>query len=148
MKRTANKIIVFAGSIITFLLTLAPSCPSKSPEGYFYDGKTYSNKKEYLKAYRCFTRAIKINPSYSQAYWERATTGIKIDSIENSIDDFTMFISISKNVDSLSTAYFKRAEIEFKAGYKSDACDDWNTSCELNGSSSNKSCTEYRLKCK
>lgn len=130
-------------AIASLIILLAPSC-AVSPEKYYYIGRQYSEKKEYLKAYKCYTRSIKLKAT-SQAYWERANAGIKIDSLENSIDDFTMFIGLSKNVDSLQTAFYQRANLEYKGGYKSDACDDWDNACELN---LNKACDVYREKCK
>jgi len=149
-RKNTNRIMAFGFlttmTWITFLLTtLAPSCPTKSAQGNYSDGKYYFDKKEYVKAYLYYTRSIKLNPDYSQAYWERATTGMKIDSVENTIDDLTKFISISKNADSLRNAYFMRATAEDKGGYKSDACDDFEVACELN---LNKACDIYREKCK
>ena len=149
-KKSANKMaglmfLISLGWVAFLLVTLAPSYPSKSAEGTFSDGVYCVGKKEYLKAYLCFTRSIKLNPNYSEAYWERASVGMKIDSSENSIDDLSSFISLSKNADSLRNAYFLRAVAEHKNGYISDACDDWRVSCELN---LNKACDTLRFKCK
>lgn len=149
-RKKTNRFVAFGFLVVTtwitfLLITLAPSCPTKSAEGNFSDGKYYFDKKEYVKAYLYYTRSIKLNPSYSEAYWERAYTGMKIDSVENTIDDLTAFISLSKNADSLRNAYFLRATAEIKGGYKVDACDDWNLACELN---LNKACDSLRKKCK
>jgi tetratricopeptide (TPR) repeat protein len=126
---------------------MAPSCPSKSAMGNFYDARKYAEKKEYAKAYRCYSRALKLEPNFTQALFEKAGIDVLMDSTENAINDYTAFIDRTKNTDSLCTAYFLRGNVMKKAGYP-DACDDWQTSCELNGKMSNQACEKYRVNCK
>lgn len=136
---------------IILLMAVSPSCSilgKKSPEKNMAIGNDYYDKKNYAKAYKSYTKAIDGNQFCARAYWERATVGALIDSSEKSIDDWGMFIAFSKNADSLCTAYYNRGNLMFKQGYKSDACDDWKTSGDLNGKSSNKSSEQYRLHCK
>lgn len=140
-----KNIIYISIIFITGFITLAPSC-SKTPEHYFDAGKRMYEKEEYIKAYRLYTRAIKLNPSFDEAYWERAITGIKIDSAERSIDDFTSYIELQSKAEKLYKAYFQRANLMFKRGYKSDACFDWETACNLN--QGNAPCDAYRINCK
>lgn len=125
----------------------------KTPESYMESGKKYYDKKDYVKAYKNYSRAIKLNPFYYPAYWNRAMVDVKIDSLEKAIDDIGMYISSGEasqnsNKDSLSKAYFQRAEIMFKQGYKTDACDDWNACCQLNQKNAPSACEQYRLHCK
>lgn len=136
---------------VIMFMAVSPSCSiltKRSCEKYMQSARKYSENKDHIKAYRNYTKAIETNKLYAKAYWERATVGALIDSSEKSIDDWGMFISFSKNTDSLSTAYYNRGNLMLKQGYKSDACDDWKKSSDLNGKSSNKSSEQYRLHCK
>ena len=114
--------------------------------------KDYFDKKDYPKAYKYYTRAIKLNPNLYQAYWERSSVEIKLDSSEKSIDDMGIYIESmrgkSNDADKklLEKAFMQRADIMFKKGYKSDACADWSDACNLN--ISNYTCNLYRLNCK
>lgn len=120
--------------------------PKKSPESYMEAGKKCYDKKDYVKAYKNYSRAIKLNSGLFQAYWERSQAEIGMDSLERAIDDIGVYIGLTTDQKILQTAYYQRGVILEKRGYKSDACDDWKTACEnLN---LNKGCDMYRLKCK
>lgn len=132
--------------IFAFFL-LIPSCAPKTPEKCFKTATKYNLKKDYQKAYKYYTKTIELNRQHTDAYWERAMVGIQIDSVENSIDDLTMYIELNgTNVKNLYKGYCKRAELMLKKGYKADACDDYNSACELN--QGNAPCEQYRLNCK
>lgn len=140
-----NSLCNIIGYVIFLFISVAPSCP-KSPDSYIEAGRKYYEKKDYVKSYRNYCHAIKLNPTFYQAYWERANVEIKMDSLEKAIDDMTVYIESSPERVLLEKAYNQRAGILFKAGYKSDACNDWNLACELN--QSNAPCDQYRLHCK
>ena len=134
---------------------LSPSCailPKKSPEKFLENGKEYSAKNNYKKAYKSYTKAIEGNRGLFIAYWERALVEIKMDSLELAIDDMGMYIESMRVKESeadrklLEKALMQRAEIMLKKGYKSDACQDWMDACDLN--ISNSPCEQFRLKCK
>ena len=137
-------LIIFALFIISTYFSCA-ILPKKSPNSYMEAGKKYYDKKDYVKAYKNYSRAIKLNPNLYTAYWERATAEIAMDSLEKAIDDISVYIESTPSQELLQKAYFQRALILDKRGYKSDACDDLNRACEL---THNKSCDLYRLKCK
>lgn len=141
--------------IIIPIIVFTDGCsilPKKSPEKFLEIGKEYYNKKNYKKAYKNYTSAIEGNRSYFIAYWERALVEIKMDSLENAIDDMGMYIESmrikSSDADKklLEKALIQRADIMFKKGYNVESCDDWNDACQLN--ISNLPCEQYRLKCK
>lgn len=143
-----NSLFNIMGCVVFLFISIAPSCP-KSPDSYIEAGRKCYEKKDYPKAYKFYTRAIKLNPLLYQVYWERAQVDIKIDSTEKAIDDMTMYIdSNPDNKDSLSMAFVQRAEILNKKGYKVEACDDWNSACELNKDNAPFACQQYRLHCK
>lgn len=133
--------------MIFFFIILAPSCP-KSPDSYIEAGRKYYEKKDYVKSYRNYCRAIKLNPILYQAYWERANVEIKMDSLEKAIDDMTSYIESSPERVLLEKAYIQRAGILSKMGYKREACDDWDSVCVMNLNSSPYACQQYRLNCK
>lgn len=136
---------IIYGFIPCMLLILAPSCP-KSPDSYIEAGRKCYEKKDYKRSYKFYTRAIKLNPTLYQAYWERANVEIAMDSLERAIDDITMYIESNPERLYLAKAYNQRAEVMYKLGYKSDACLDWDSACQLNVN--NAPCEQYRLKCK
>lgn len=145
----------FISLFVITMITFSPSCaifPKKSPESYIESGKRYVDKKDYPKAYRSYTRAIKLNHDLFIAYWERANVEIKMDSLEKAIDDMGVYIEYmrTKSGDAdkklLEKAYMQRADIMLKKGYKADACSDFNDACQLN--ISNYPCEQVRLHCK
>lgn len=138
-------IALLAFSVVMFF----PSCSvliKKTPEKYMELGKNNVDKKDYKKAHKNYSKAIDGNSSLFIAYWERGLVDIKMDSLENAIDDIGMYIESNPNRAALSRAYNQRGDVLFKLGYKSDACDDWSNSCNLN--EDNAPCQKIRLKCK
>lgn len=142
------KIIAIYVAPFVLISILAPSCPSKSAQGNYYDAKKFVAKKDYVKAYRCYARVLKIDPNFTPAIFEKAALDVLMDSTEKAIDDYSSFIGLTKNTDSLCTAYFLRGNVMLKGGYKADACQDWETACDLNQKMSNQACEKYRLNCK
>lgn len=137
-------------SIFAVLMYFACSAlPKRSPENFMEMGKRYYEKKNYEKAYKNYTRAIKLNPILSDAYLQRANVEIAIgDSLnrEKAIDDLTVYIEATQERTALSKALNKRAQLMYNLGYKADACQDWTASCQLNIVDS--PCEKYRLHCK
>lgn len=137
-------IIIFTDSCSIF--------KKQTPKSYMESAKKYSDKKDYKKALRSYTKAIELDRSYFIAYWERSLVEIKMDSLEKAIDDMGIYIESMKVKESevdrklLSNALMQRADILFKKGYKSDACDDLNLACEL--SVYPKACDNLRIYCK
>lgn len=149
--RWTNRLLVLSTSILSILSisTLIPSCalvPKKSPQSYMKSGDVHSNKKKYIKACKNYTHAIRLNPLLYEAYWKRANIYIAMDSLEKSIDDMGMYIESNPEIGKLETAYNQRANIMLKLGYKSDACQDFFSACELN--QSQYPCEQFRLHCK
>jgi tetratricopeptide (TPR) repeat protein len=142
------KIAVIYFAPLILISILAPSCPSKSALGNLSDARKCAAKKDYVKAYRFYARAVKLEPTFREALYEKAGIEFLMDSTEKAIDDYTAFLGLSSNPDSLCTAYFLRGNAMIKAGYKADACEDWNTARDLNQKMSNQASEKYRLNCK
>lgn len=144
MKGHKNKIAIL---IFTLSIVMA-SCSllhKKTPEDYVESAKKYYDKKDYIKSYKQYSKAISLNAFFYPAYWGRANAEIALDSLERAIDDMSMYIGNISDQKILQEAYYRRGIIMDKQGYKSDACDDFKNSCNLNF---NKACDIYRLKCK
>jgi tetratricopeptide (TPR) repeat protein len=124
----------------------------KTADDYMVSAKKYSDKKDYARAIKNYSKAIDLNRSYFIAYWERSLVEIKMDSLELAIDDMGVYIEDMRAKESvadkklLEKALMQRAAIMLKKGYKSDACSDFSDACQLN--ISNYSCEQYRLHCK
>lgn len=150
-KKKAQYIIgvgfIFISVWITFLLiTLAPSCPHKSQEYYFNYGKHYMSQNDFIQAQRFFTKAIQVNPTYFDAYVERAKAWEQMDSIKNAINDYNTLLTFkNNNVDKTAELYFMRASMHYLLSEDTLACHDWNKACDLNH---NKSCDFIRKRCR
>lgn len=138
--------LFIAGWIIFLLITLAPSCPSKSPQYYFEYGKKYMTQNDFIKAQRYFTKAIQTSPRYFDAYLERAKAWEKIDSIKNAIKDYDTLLSFKElTVAKTAILYFSRANMHYLLSEDTLACYDWRKACDLNH---NKACDVIRKRCR
>lgn len=145
----SKRVIVF-GSISTWivflLITLAPSCPEKkTPLYYFGYGKHYMLNNDFVQAERYFTRAIKEDPRYFDAYVERAKVWELSDSIKNAINDLDTLLTFPLTVDKTATLYFQKANMQYLLSEDTLACHNWKKACDLNH---NKSCDLIRKRCK
>lgn len=148
----------FIALIIMPLVLFTDACSvfiKKSPESYITSATKYTDKKDYTKALKNYTKAIELNPTTYQTYLDRANIEILIgDSLnkEHAIDDLGIYINSNESnpqsKELLSKAYFKRADIMLKLGYKSDACSDWKECENLNTKESTQASNNLRLYCK
>lgn len=133
--------------ILCLALSLAPSsCTTKSPEYYFTYGKHYMADNDFVQAQKHFSRAIKLNPRYYEAYIERAKAWEKSDSMQNAIRDYDTLLTFKNlSVDKTAELYHQRANMHYLLTEDTLACRDWRKSCDLNH---NKSCDMIRKRCK
>lgn len=133
---------------VAFLfITLAPSCPaSKSAEYYVNYGKHCMSEGDHIEAQRSFTRAIKLQPSYFEAFTERAKAWEASDSLVRAIADYDSLLSFKGlTVDQTAGLLFNRANMHYLLSDDVNACRDWRKACELNH---NKACDLIRKRCK
>ena len=123
------------------IITLAPSCPNKSPEYYYSLADRKRAEGDNLVAIKCLSKAIKDKPDYLDAYKMRADLWLKEDSIDRAVDDLTKIIDLKPSGD----AYFQRGNAYYVGVKDSLACKDYYKACDLNH---NKSCDLWRKYCK
>lgn len=148
-RRSANRFFGFSyfGVLTVFsLIVLAPSCPDKNAQDYFEYGKHYMASGDFEQAQRYFSKAIRMNHTYFEAYEERAKAFEKTDSLTRSLQDYDTLLTF-KNVSVSKTAelYFLKASNHYLLSQDTLACHAWKKACDLNH---NKSCDIIRKRCK
>lgn len=134
------------GLTILSLLSIAPSCPSNSPERYYDYGLHYMAENDFVQAQRYFTQAIKQNPRHFDAYSQRAISWEQSDSMKRAILDYDTLLTFSGlTVEKTANFYYKKGQMNYLLLNDSLCCINWEKACELNH---NKSCDLIRKYCK
>lgn len=145
--KVMNRIIGIGSLLIMgIIISLAPSCPEKTPQFYYEYGQHYMAEKDYIQAQRFFTKAIKSKPDYFDAYYQRAIAWEQTDSIQNSIRDYDSLLAF-KNIkgDKVSELYYMRGNMHYLLSQDTLACNDWKRSRDLGY---NKAYDRVRNRCK
>lgn len=79
---------------------------SNDAEAFFNQGNANVDSEDYQEAIADFTKAIKINPTYKDAYYWRAYVYRKLKNYQAGIADYTKLISL--NPDSRLFYYYDR----------------------------------------
>ncbi len=109
---------------------------------YFQRGeKEYANKN-WSGAIREYSKAIKIDRNYLEAYFKRGLARSNADSLNQAIDDFNKTISLQTSPS--GEPYLQRGNVRWKLKDSIGACSDWHDACEYN---SNRGCEAFRKKC-
>lgn len=134
--------------VITSIIVLAPSCPSKSPEYYFQEGEKLYKSGSTELAVKYYTKAIKDRPDYMEAYMSRAKANMSIDSIHNAMADYDTLIVrmlMVNDYQKLGEVYFLKGDAHFLLSQDSLACKYYRKSRNMNNS---KSWDRLRKRCK
>ncbi len=91
-------------------------------------GVVLSKNGRLIGAINNFTKAIKMNPQYSWAYYHRGIAYKKISNYKQSITDFNKVIEIDP---SFSWAYYHRGLAYGKIGNKKQALNDYREAAQL-----------------
>ena len=148
INKYATRMTILAILFIFGYATILISClvKKKSPEYYYEYGKHYVAEGDLVQAQRNFTRAIKENPNYYDAYYQRAQVWQQTDSIENAINDYDTLLTFKNlTVDKTAELYFLRGNMNYLISQDTIACRDWKSACDLNH---NKACDLIRKRCK
>ncbi|MDR3666561.1 MAG: tetratricopeptide repeat protein [Ignavibacteriaceae bacterium] len=119
---------IIAGVFIILLLVIGIyyfyTKISTSPEYYLKKGKTeLFEKNDYKNALIHFSKAIELNPSYSDAYCNRALVKDKLNDYKGALQDYD--ISIKLNFSN-TEAYFGRVKAKYYLGDYKGAINDCN----------------------
>lgn len=129
---------------VIIVTSLAPSCPKRSPEFYFLEGKKLTAAGDEVNAIKYYTKAIKDKPDYFDAYIGRAELWIRQDSLDRAIQDYHKVVELKPNGDTyyrLGDAYWRSA-----SGRDTTACRYWTIGKETYNYS--KCWEAIRLHCK
>jgi len=132
--------------LIFLLLIILSGCNNKSDIEYFKSGNSKYKIKDYNGAIKDFSKAIKINPKYSEAFYMRGKTYLennREDDHENSYNDLSEAIRINPE---FIDAYITRAELKLKKGSNIDAFEDYNKIIQINPNDDECYCLRAELK--
>ena len=114
---------------ILLLLSVFVSVSLFSQSPYFFSGNKHLEKGENKEAIDDFTREIKINPDYADAYYNRGIAYFKLGKTQEAISDFTSAIRINPN---LWAALYNRGVAYRTLGKYQEAIDDYDTAIQIN----------------
>ena len=104
-------------------------------EEYFFKGLEQVKLKEYKRAIKKFNKAIELDTTSANSYYERAKTKAILKDYQGAITDYTEFIILShENYDfhyEEGDAYYRRGNAKFELRDKNGACLDWKMGAEL-----------------
>lgn len=134
--------------VVFFIIILAPSCPDhpRTAEDFFKVGNDCVAGGYYVEAQSSFTRAIKLNPSYFEAYQARAKAWESSDSLRRAIRDYDSLLTFKTlTVIQKANFYYIKANLYHQLSEDTISCKNLREACNLNH---NKSCDEIRKRCK
>lgn len=100
---------------------------------YYLRGKSYNSNKEFAKAMADLDAAVKINPNYRQAVWERASVNYQLKKYKEAIPDYSKAITLyAGSDDDLDDLYNYRGYCYLKIKDTAKAKDDFLESLDYN----------------
>lgn len=124
---------------ILMLVILLSSCATKkNAEYYFQQGKNAVAATSDDVAISNFTKAIKKNPEYIDAYLERAKVSLSIDSIQNAISDYdSVLVKTDRNdYEKQGKLYLMKGDAYYRLSEDTLACKCYKQSQKLNNAQS------------
>ena len=84
-------------TLIFLLFIFCLNVKGQNDTMFFDDGVSKTQKEEYKSAINDYTKAIKINPEYADAYFYRGCAKHKLEDYKGAISDFSKAIQINPN---------------------------------------------------
>lgn len=99
---------------------------------YFESGKSKQEKSDFEGAIKEYSRAIEIDPTFSEAYYLRASLLYDDDKYTEALEDLNKIISLKPNpIEFYMEALLLRAKSNLKVNNKEKACKDFIEAREL-----------------
>ena len=90
---------------------------------WFKKGNNAFYKVKLAKAIDCYSKAIELNPKYTNAYYNRGLVKTQLDKHTEAIEDYTQVIALDSNS---FNAYYKRASSYFSLRKFKEAIKDYD----------------------
>jgi tetratricopeptide (TPR) repeat protein len=112
----------------TITAVTATPTPGVDANTLVENGNAFVNKKEYDKAISAFTEAIRLNPIFSAAYYDRGCAYDDQGKYAMAISDYTEAIQLDPN---FTFAYYNRGNVYESQGKYAMAISDYNEAIRL-----------------
>ena len=103
--------------------------PAGTAQEYYNRGNIYGKKGNLIQAISDYTKAIEINPIFTEAYYNRGNTYEKQGNLTQAISDYTKAIEINPI---FTEAYYNRGNTYEKQGNLTQAISDYTKAIETN----------------
>lgn len=99
----------------------------KDAKVYYQSAIKKIDNKDYKNALKDLNKSIQIDSKYYDALCTRAWLKVKMDSLQSSLNDFALALSIKENAN----LYYQKAHVELTLKDSIGACKDFNSACDL-----------------
>ena len=103
--------------------------PAGTAQEYYNRGNIYGKQGNLTQAISDYTKAIEINPKYTEAYYNRGNTYEKQGNLTQAISDYTKAIEINPKY---TAAYCNRGNAYQTQGNLKEAISDYTKALEIN----------------
>ena len=135
--------------VLSFVILATIGCTQKTSEQLIIEGSKLSADNDFDGAVKKFDKVIAENPTYVDAYFERALANVRRDSFDLAVVDYTKIIELNPKPNDgqfIANLYFSRANVYYQNVQDTLACGDWKKACRQFGHTS--ACNSLRLNCK
>lgn len=115
-------------SLIFLLLIFGINSYGQTAVEYYNIGFSKDKSKDYVGSIAAFTKAIALNPKYSEAFERRGNAKNSIRDAKGAIQDFNKAIALNPG---FGLAYYNRGVANFNLNQRKNACSDWKRASEL-----------------
>ena len=128
--KSFSRLAVALGLVVAIAMLLWFSAPvAETSIAASNEGLLYTNTGEYHKAIAAFTRAIELDPNFTDAYISRGWVYIELEQYEQAVVDYTKAIELDP---SLADAYINRSGAYIELGQYEQAIVDYEKAVQLN----------------
>lgn len=115
-------------NLIILLLIFGINSYGQTAVEYYNIGLSKDKSEDYVGAIAAFTKAIALNPKYSEAFERRGNAKNSIRDAKGAIKDLSKAIELNPK---FGLAYYNRGVANFNLNQRKSACYDWKIAREL-----------------